>query len=54
MGGREEREGDRGTNQVWGGGDRREAQMARRMNRNMQQCRVMVVGTTRKYQTPGI
>ena len=44
----------RGRIRYGGGGDRREAQMARRMNRNMQQCRVMVVGTTRKYQTPGI
>jgi hypothetical protein len=31
-------------------GDRREAQMARRMNRNMQQCRVGVRGTSRRFQ----
>ena len=36
------------------GGDRREAQKARRVNGNMQQCLVGGGGTSRKSQKPGI
>jgi hypothetical protein len=35
-------------------GDKREAQRARRVNRNMQQCKVGEGETSRKSQTPGM
>jgi hypothetical protein len=48
MGGREEREGERGTNQVWGGGEKLRAE---RMNRDKQHGGMG--RPSRKYQGPG-
>ena len=36
------------------GGDRREAQRARRINKNMHQCGVEDRGTSKKSQAPGM